>query len=282
MQTELFRNRNLIIATKHSKEKVIAPLLEKALGVSCFVNTDFDTDALGTFTGEIERKLDPLAAARQKCLMAMEMSNCDLGIASEGSFGSHPSMFFVSADDEIVLFIDKKNNLEIVARELSVDTNFNGRTITTEEELLEFANHVKFPSHGIILRKTKADNSGILKNIRTLNELKKAFHTLFENFNSVFAETDMRASYNPSRMNVIESATRKLVEKINSCCPQCHTPGFGVTEVKKGLECNLCGAPTNSTLSFIYTCVKCDFVKEEMYPHKKTTEDPMYCDYCNP
>jgi hypothetical protein len=22
--------------------------------------------------------------------------------------------------------------------------------------------------------------------------------------------------------------------------------------------------------------------KEEMHPHKKTTEDPMYCDYCNP
>jgi hypothetical protein len=56
------------------------------LGVICFVNENFDTDLLGTFTGEIERKLDPIATARQKCLLAMKLSNCDLGVASEGSF----------------------------------------------------------------------------------------------------------------------------------------------------------------------------------------------------
>jgi hypothetical protein len=31
MSTLLFKNRRLLIATKHEKEKVIAPLLEKAL-----------------------------------------------------------------------------------------------------------------------------------------------------------------------------------------------------------------------------------------------------------
>jgi hypothetical protein len=59
-------------------------------------------------------------------------------------------------------------------------------------------------------------------------------------------------------------------------------PGFGITDAKKGLECSLCGSPTNSTLSYIYICRHCEFTKEEMYPNKKTTEDPMYCDYCNP
>jgi hypothetical protein len=54
MSTLLFKNRRLLIATKHEKEKVIA-LLEKN-GVICFVNENFDTDLLGTFTGEIERK----------------------------------------------------------------------------------------------------------------------------------------------------------------------------------------------------------------------------------
>jgi hypothetical protein len=38
----------------NTKGKVIAPLLEKNLGVICFVNENFDTDLLGTFTGEIE------------------------------------------------------------------------------------------------------------------------------------------------------------------------------------------------------------------------------------
>jgi len=282
MSKELFKDRKLIIATKHSKEKVIAPPLEEALGVFCFVHDDFDTDTLGTFTGEIERELDPLAAARQKCLMAMELSNCDLGLASEGSFGAHPSMFFASADEEFLIIIDKKNNLEIIVREFSTETNFNGSEIKNEKELINFAEVTKFPSHGLILRKSKTENNNIIKGITNLQDLKKAFQLLFKKFNSVYAETDMRAMYNPSRMKVIENATKKLIEKINSCCPQCDIPGFGVTDVKKGLECSLCSSPTNSTLSYIYVCQHCQLIEEEMYPHKKTTEEPMYCDFCNP
>ncbi|MEZ4777059.1 MAG: DUF6671 family protein [Bacteroidia bacterium] len=278
----MFNGRNLIIATKHKKESVIAPILEKELGVICFTDETFDTDTLGTFTGEIERELDPVATVRKKCLMAMALSNCDLGVASEGSFGAHPSMFFANADDEFVIFIDKANHLEIIARELSTETNFNGKEIENENDLLNFAESVKFPSHGLILRKSKTDNSDIIKGITNLPDLKKAFHLLYKKFSRVYVETDMRAMYNPSRLKVIETATQKLVDKVNSCCPQCKMPGFGITEAKKGLECSLCGSPTNSTLSYIYRCQKCDFTKEEMYPHKKTKEDPMYCDYCNP
>jgi len=278
----MFKGRSLVIATKHEKEKVIAPLLEQALNVVCFIQEGFDTDTLGTFTGEIERELDPIATARQKCLLAMEVSNCDLGIASEGSFGPHPSLFFASADDEFLIFIDTKNNLEIIVRELSTETNFNGSEIKHDQELLDFADLVKFPSHGLILRKSKTDNSDMVKGITNLEDLKKSFHLMLEKFGTVYAETDMRAMYNPSRMTVIKKAAEKLVDKVNSCCPQCNIPGFGVTEAKKGLECSLCASPTNATLSFIYSCQKCHFKKEEMYPHKKTTEEPMYCDYCNP
>lgn len=278
----MFKGRSLVIATKHEKEKVMAPLLEEALGVSCFIQEGFDSDVLGTFTGEVERELDPIATARKKCLMAMELANCDLGVASEGSFGSHPSIFFVHANDEFVLFIDKKNNLEIIARELSTATNFDGKEISTEEELMDFANSVGFPYHGLILRKEKSVNTGIVKGIIDENHLKKAFRKLYDGTNSIYAETDMRAMYNPTRMKVIEAATIKLIDKINSRCPQCTMPGFGITDGKRGLLCSLCGSPTNSTLTHIYACQHCQFTKEDMYPHGKTTEDPTYCDYCNP
>jgi hypothetical protein len=49
---------------------------------------------------------------------------------------------------------------------------------------------------------------------------------------TTFVETDMRAMYNPSRMTVIQNATKK--EKINSCCPHCNIPGFGITDAKRG------------------------------------------------
>jgi hypothetical protein len=45
----VFPGRKLLIASKHQKEEVIAPLLEKALEVTCIVPANFDTDELGTF-----------------------------------------------------------------------------------------------------------------------------------------------------------------------------------------------------------------------------------------
>lgn len=278
----MFKNRKLLIGTKHEKEIVIAPILEKELGVKCFVAENLDTDILGTFTGEVERKEDPITTARNKCLMAMELNNCDLAIASEGSFGPHPSIFFALADDEILLFIDKKNNVEIIARELSTETNFNGEEIKTEKQLHDFAKQAKFPSHGLIIRKAKDDLTEIVKGITDSEKLNNNFRHFISTYGMAYLETDMRALYNPTRMNVIERAAKKLADKINSLCPQCQTPGFGITDRKEGLRCIQCNFPTRSTLSYIYTCQKCAYTKEEMFPNKKTKEDPMYCDVCNP
>jgi len=282
METRLFSNRRLVIATKHGKELVVAPLLEEALGVTCFINIALDTDLLGTFTGEIARTLDPVAAARQKCLLAMELNNCDLAIASEGSFGPHPTAYFVNANEELLLLLDKKNKLEIVVRHISTKTNFNGREVANERDLLDFAQTALFPSHGLILRKSHKNTGIIIKDIKDLQTLKKGFETLNSNGNKVHVETDMRAMNNPSRMAVIKEATEKLISSIASCCPQCAMPGFNITDALSGLPCDLCGNPTQSTRSYVYTCAHCDFSKEALFPHQKTTEDPTFCDYCNP
>jgi len=278
----MFNGRNLLIATKHHKEKVIAPILEKELGVKCIVSLNFDTDELGTFTGEIERKNDPITTARNKCEMAMELANCDLAIASEGSFGPHPSIFFATADDEFLLFLDKRTGLEIIARELSLQTNFNGSEIKSIRELKDFARKASFPTHGLILRKNKDDFSEIKKGITDWDTLLTTYTNLSKVDSIVYVETDMRAMFNPTRMQVIKKATEKLVNKINTYCPQCNIPGFDITSSKQGLPCGLCNSPTRSILSYLYTCKKCGFAKEEKYPNGKTTEEPMYCDNCNP
>ena len=279
---DIFKGRRLVIATKHKKESVIAPLLEEHLGVQCFVPEDFDTDLLGTFSGEIERKDGPIATARKKCLQAMEITNCDLGIASEGSFGPHPTIFMAHADDEFLLFIDKKNNLEIIVRELSLDTNFNAATISSFQNLVDLVKNVGFPEHAVILKITDKEVTSVVKGIQSWELLEESFHTLSASNSQVVAETDMRALYNPTRMKVIENATQKLVEKIKNSCPECHTPGFGVVNTKPGLPCEWCGSSTNSTKSHIYQCQKCNFELEKLFPNDKKTEDPMYCDRCNP
>ncbi len=278
----MFEGRNLLIATKHQKEKVIASILDKELGVKCFVSLDFDSDQLGTFSGEIERKDDPITTVRKKCILAMEQANCDLAIASEGSFGSHPELFFVPANDEFLYFIDKKNNLEIFIRELSTETNLNSSEVKTEKELLDFANKANFPSHALIIRKSKTDLNEIVKGIRNEELLKTTFHDFFIKYGSAYIETDMRAMFNPKRMQVIERATKKLVEKIKNLCPECKTPGFGITDSQQGLPCKTCSSPTRSTLSFIYSCKKCNFTESKLFPNGKKMEDPTYCDRCNP
>lgn len=279
---DLFQNRRLVIATQHEKEKVIAPTLKKELAVECFVPSYFDTDQWGTFSGEIKRNEDVLNTLRKKCLVAMKENNCDLAIASEGSFGAHPAIFFAPADDEVVMLIDTKNDIEIIARELSTETNFNGSYVANENELLAFAQKSSFPSHGLILKSSESNFSKAIKGITDEESLLKGFHSMIEEYGKVYIETDMRALYNPSRMKVIEKATHKLVEAIRSTCPQCGTPGFVVTEVMPGLPCGWCGNPTKSTLGLLYRCKKCNFENLEKFPHQKTTEDPMYCDFCNP
>lgn len=279
---DYFENRTIVIATKHEKEKVIAPLLNHELKLNSFLPKDFDTDVFGTFSGEIERINNPIETARAKCLKALEISGHDLAISNEGSFNIHPTLLFAHADFETILILDKKNNFEFIHNEISTNTNFNGSEIKSYHDLTDFAEKAKFPSHALILRKHKHTNEEIYKGIHTIEELKDKFYYLLNKFGSVYAETDMRAMHNPTRMEVIKVALEKLILKIKTPCPNCEAPGFCATEYRAGLPCINCGAPTKSSLLQIYTCHLCEFKQEKKYPHGKQFEDPMYCDFCNP
>jgi hypothetical protein len=177
---------------------------------------------------------------------------------------------------------DYENDIEIVAREISIETNFNSKLIHTEEELFEFAAQVNFPSHALLLKSNEKNFEKIFKGINTKEVLLEKYYALKNEFNSVYAETDMRAMFNPTRMNVIENATYKLIEKVKSLCPKCSLPGFDVVSIKSGLPCKNCLFPTRSTLSHLYQCKKCNHEEVKLYPRDLKYEDPTYCDNCNP
>lgn len=277
----LFKGRTLVIATKHCKEQVAKPLFEAAWGVVCTTSA-IDTDVLGTFTGEIKRELPPLQAALQKCHMAIQQSGCTLAVASEGSFFSHPQIPFVAVNEEIVVLVDKENKLQISECCLSFDTNFCQAFIKSWDEMQDFANKVQFPSHAIILRVNPDSALNITKGITTWKALKTTFEELHLQYKKVYAETDMRAMHNPTRMLVIKTAVEKLIARVNSLCPVCSFPGFGTTSFKEGLPCELCGLPTQSILSFIQSCTHCGFQKELLYPKNKKYEKAQFCQHCNP
>jgi len=278
----VFDKRPLLIATKHQKEKVIAPVLEKALGVNCKPTIDFDTDQFGTFSGEVPRKVSPLNAVIAKCKKAMELYHVDLAVASEGSFAPHPSVPFAPANEEIVCLVDSANHLTIYASEISFDTNFQGEYVNNLETLYQFLERAKFPSHGVILKPAKEGTSPIYKGLTSIELVKKHYEHLLKTKGQAYVETDMRALYNPSRMEVIKKATEKLAAKLLNACPECNIPGFDIVNSTPGLPCAYCGTPTSSIVSVIYLCQHCNYQLIEKYPHNKKTEDPMYCPACNP
>ena len=247
----MLQNRKVLIATMHNKESVIAPILEKNLGAICFTSSSIDTDLLGTFSGEVPRNFDALTTLRKKCDLGHNLTKSNLVVASEGSFGQHPTIFFATANEELLMLKDYENDIEIVAREISIETNFNSKLIHTEEELFEFAAQVNFPSHALLLKSNEKNFEKIFKGINTKEVLLEKYYALKNEFNSVYAETDMRAMFNPTRMNVIENATYKLIEKVKSLCPKCSLPGFDVVSIKSGLPCKNCLFPTRSTLSHL-------------------------------
>jgi hypothetical protein len=266
----------------HGKEKVIAPLLKKELGVTCITSSGLNTDLFGTFSGEIERNHSPLETIRKKSLAALDLYDETLVIASEGSFGPHPYSGFISVNEELVILIDTKNQLEIVGRHLTLKNNFNHRKITSLKDLDEFKIAIGYPEHGIILKTADTKNlKSTLKDFKSPKDLDAQVQKLLENGLTVQAETDMRAMNNPTRMLAIEHATLDLIKNIKSLCPECNVPGFAVQDVIRGLPCELCQAPTKSAKAYVYQCKKCEYSLERL-KEGVGFEDAMYCDFCNP
>lgn len=283
--SDIFKNRTAILITKHQKEAVIFPVLNQT-GMNLKLLDTIDTDTFGTFTGDIDRKGTQLEAARYKALKAIEETGESIAIASEGSFGAHPSVFFAPANIELVLLIDTLNDIEISGWEISTDTNHGHSEVSAVNEAITFAKLCGFPSHAMVVRPNTADNNSsiLFKGITTENALKDAVEKcITESLDGkALIEPDMRAMYNPTRMKVIETATINLFNKINSLCPECACPGFQITEWIKGLPCGNCFLPTKGIVKHSYQCKKCDHKKVVEFPDNKTYSEPRFCDFCNP
>ena len=279
---QLFEGRKALLTSKHCKEKVIAPLAKESLGILVEVNNEVDTDIFGNFSGEIKRKNSPKTTVVEKCKFGLNRGNHDLGFASEGSFGPHPIIPFVPCNEELVCLIDLKNNWTFVGSSLTLETNFHGQYLSTREELEKFADRITFPSHAIILRIAEKEVKEIVKGIQDHQSLSDNFIRLKSRYGKVWAETDMRAHLNPTRMKNIGLATQNLISKINSLCPYCQTPGFEVSSIQKGLPCSVCQWPSEVAISHLYQCKTCGNSKTILYPNGKENIDPMYCQNCNP
>ncbi|MCC6700865.1 MAG: hypothetical protein IT221_05035 [Fluviicola sp.] len=272
-----FNNRSVRIISKHKKSSIIYPLLSSAFQLHLESFEHPDTDTLGTFSGSIERKLDPIATLKEKCNWGKTANFDGLIIASEGSFGPSPISPFIQINEERVLLIDCKNGYEIQGVARSYETNCSEKTVFSFNELIRFATKIGFPSHKIILEPSAKNHIYIDQDEAQLAHY-CSNESLFENGLKVM--TDMRAMNNPSRQKIIEAATKNLIENMLNKCPNCNHPGFSKHTSIPGLPCKACLFPTKSIKAFTYYCNHCLHAKS--IPVALKFEDPSYCDICNP
>lgn len=280
----LYQDKICVLATLHEKEKAIAPAFSDLLGMEV-IKAEIDTDVLGTFTGEIERKGTPLECAREKCKLAVKESKFGIGLSSEGSFGPHPYIPFLTCNHEILYFMDLERGFEIHQSILSTKTNHCAEAFSDPGQLKAFCDRALFPSHGLIVRpNTWSKNKLIYKGIKTYDQLEEAFFKCcrLSEDGKALVETDMRAHMNPTRMAVIKELADSLAMRLATPCPECHNPGWGLVETKKGLKCEICGLKTDLVEFEILGCPKC--LHQEIQPRKDglTQADPRYCEGCNP
>jgi hypothetical protein len=283
---QLFNNRVGILATMHQKERVIAPLMKQELGIKIVVPHNFNSDIFGTFTRDVNRPGTQIVTARLKAEKALDITGETLAIASEGIFAPHPSFPYIYSNRELVILLDRENDLEIIGEEFSTETNFNHQVVENLQEAKDFARKVGFPEHGLVVwfSESTSNCSQIIKGIITKEKFVEAINLALNNSpdSKVHLETDMRALYNPTRMKNIEKATRNLIEKINNHCPKCSTPGWEITQRIPGLPCAICSMPTTITRAVIYQCKKCGFSEEKLVFDEIKFAGPAQCMYCNP
>ncbi len=250
------------LATRHGKQRVIGPVLERA-GMTVRV-APVDTDRFGTFAGDVRRLSTPLATARAKAHAALAaMPEAELGLASEGTFGPLPGMPFFHADQELILLVHRVRPFELVGNAYEGVSRHPER-VTTVVAAEDAAERIGFPTYGVIVvaddEGRPAPLRGLCREIRTCSDLRAAADDLITRCGSAWIEPDRRADRDPERMRVIARATEDLLRRLQQPCPSCRAPGYDLSERRAGLPCEECGAPTDRWSCEVWRCWACERV----------------------
>ena len=137
----------MVIASSNGKEVILGPLLCDFLKVSPVIDAEFKSDLIRE--GTAKSKETPLRLVRNKLLHALTISSESLGIGTEALFMSHPKYPWIVVHTETAMLLDLKTNVEALYSIISLQTNYQAATVSTIQELMDFAEQIGFPSHGV-------------------------------------------------------------------------------------------------------------------------------------
>lgn len=212
----------VLIATMHGKERVLGPLLS-ALGFRVVLPVGYDTDKLGTFSGDVRRPVSAREAALQKAYRVCDVTGIPRAVASEGSYRPCQKQFPGARNVEVLAFVDREAGIEIVECMINAPTSFvKGRVPPNLDapEVQALLSAMGWPDvralvvpndpgHGVI-------PGLVFKGIGNEADLAAAFSACaaVSDDGWVHLETDLRAHMNPTRMASVSLIGERLALRL--------------------------------------------------------------------
>ena len=213
----------VLIATMHGKETVLAPPLA-GLGFQVLLPVDYDTDMLGTFSGDVRRPGTAVEAALEKARRACIATGVPRAISSEGSYRPCQTLFPGARNVEILAFVDMENGQEVVEVMTDLPTRFVKGRVPADFDAPETQALLSAmgwpdvramivpedPGRGVVMPewvfKGLADAPSVIEALRVC-----AAHSAD---GQVHLESDLRAHMNPTRMASVARVGERLVQRL--------------------------------------------------------------------
>jgi hypothetical protein len=176
--------------------------MKERLGLEIIFPPDLDTDRFGAFSGEITRPgtMDEVLEAKARAGMAA--SRLSIGIASEGSYGPHPQIPFITSGLEKLILIDSDTDLVVIEERFDPTPVSQAWVVCSGSEVKSRLAGIGFPEQGLIVKPQDAEDLTLLKKgIIDVASLENAVDELIAHSPAgrAIIETEMRAHLNPRR-----------------------------------------------------------------------------------
>lgn len=277
-----YANQRIALATIHEKDRALGPAFRRVLGAEIVVAPAINTDALGTFSGEIPRPAPLVETCLQKAEMAFESSDADCAIASEGSYGPIDRVPLAPGGFEIMAFIDRRRGVRLVETLATHRTNWRLYRFRANDPTVPAAlKEIGFPHFGAFVMRN-SDFNDAHKDLRTVEQAVAAVNREAARSADGHALliSDMRAHRNPLRMKVLRALGWKLATRLRCLCPKCQAPGFGPVGSRRGLPCEACGDATHWIDFELDGCAACGHAASRPRRDGRLTAPRLACQAC--
>jgi hypothetical protein len=211
----------VLIATMHGKEAVLGPLLAD-LGFKVLLPLGYDTDALGTFSGDVRRLGTAFEAALEKARRACLATGVMRAVSSEGSYRPCQTLFPGARSAELLAFVDLENDFSCVEYLTDLPTRFVKGRVPPDlraQETRSLLSAMDWPSVKALVVPFDPGLGVPTHFFKGLGDEASLAQAMIEcaahsSDGLVHLETDLRAHMNPTRMASVAKVGKHLSERL--------------------------------------------------------------------